>query len=332
MKTIQLFSTCPQSKDLPAGRYLEEVSKVSRWSEAAGCAGMLVYTDNGLVDPWLVSQVVLENTERLAPLVAVQPLYMHPYAAAKKVASYAHLYKRRVFLNMLAGGFKNDLLALGDDTPHDDRYLRTTEYTKIIQGLLQSSEPFSFEGKYYSVKNLKMTPPLPSELLPGIMMSGSSDAGLAAARELDVIAVKYPKPPGEEVAQHETTPPGVRVGIIARETSEEAWRVGLERFPEDRKGQIAHSLAMKTSDSHWHKQLSERTEVAISEDNPYWLGPFKNYLTFCPYLVGSYSRVAKELQSYLDLGFENFILDIPPSEEELAHIRVVFDRVAQVVS
>ena len=29
--------------------------------------------------------------------------------------------------------------------------------------------------------------------------------------------------------------------------------------------------------------------------SPYWLGPFHNYKTFCPYLVGSYERVADEL-------------------------------------
>ena len=50
---------------------------------------------------------------------------------------------------MLAGGFKNDLLALGDDTPHDERYDRTVEYTKIILGLLEGEEPVTIEGKYY---------------------------------------------------------------------------------------------------------------------------------------------------------------------------------------
>jgi alkanesulfonate monooxygenase len=122
------------------------------------------------------------------------------------------------------------------------------------------------------------------------------------------------------------------VGIIARTDSEEAWRIALERFPEDRKGQIAHSLAMKVSDSHWHKQLSDLGERPASEDNPYWLGPFQNYKTFCPYLVGSYERVAEELRRYVELGFETFILDIPPSREELRHIRQVFDRVARIAS
>ena len=50
----------------------------------------------------------------------------------------------------------------------------------------------------------------------------------------------------------------------------------------------------------------------------------QNYKTFCPYLVGSYSRVALELGRYVSLGFRTVILDIPPSREELAHVMKVF--------
>lgn len=329
-RSIQLFSTSPQSKDLSREAYLTEVIKIAQWSEDAGCVGILVYTDNGLVDPWLVAQVILENTRFIAPLVAVQPVYMHPYTAAKMVSSLSYFYDRRIYLNMLAGGFKNDLIALGDDTPHDDRYLRTTEYTQIMQGLL-SGEAVTLEGKYYQVKNLKLSPTLAPELYPGVLISGSSEAGLAASHAINATAIKYPKPSGEEQEQNEPLAPGVRVGIIARDSNEEAWQVANERFPEDRKGQIAHSLAMKVSDSHWHKQLSEVGGEA-SAKNPYWLGPFKNYKTFCPYLVGSYKEVADELSSYLKLGFETFILDIPASQEELKHIRQVFDAVGAVIT
>ena len=113
---IEVFSTCPQSKDVGAAEYLQSVRDVARWSDRAGYRGILVYTDNGIVDPWLVSQVILESTEQLCPLVAIQPVYMHPYTVAKMIATYAYLHDRRLFLNMLAGGFKNDLVALGDDT------------------------------------------------------------------------------------------------------------------------------------------------------------------------------------------------------------------------
>lgn len=322
---IEVFSTCPQSKDIEQAEYLERVGEIARWSEKAGYRGILVYTDNSIADPWLVSQVILEQTETLSPLVAIQPIYMHPYSVAKMITTLGFLHGRRLYLNMLAGGFKNDLLALGDDTPHDERYDRTVEYTRIVLGLLEGKEPVSIEGKYYRTENLKLTPALPTELFPGLLISGSSDAGLAAARAISATAVKYPKPPGEEVDQRsDTVDSGVRVGIVARETGEEAWRVALERFPEDRKGQIAHKLAMKVSDSSWHEQLSEIGENPVSEENPYWLGPFENYKTFCPYLVGSYERVAEEVARYIDLGFGTFILDIPPSEEELDHTAVVF--------
>jgi alkanesulfonate monooxygenase len=231
---------------------------------------------------------------------------------------------------MVAGGFRNDLAALGDHTPHDDRYARTTEYALIMKRLL-AGEAVTLAGRYYSITNLRMTPELAPELQPGFLISGSSEAGRAAAKEIGAIAVKYPKRPGEEDSQ-EGEDAGVRVGIVARPTAEEAWRVARERFPADRKGQIAHKLAMKVSDSQWHLQLSELGNAAEGDEDPYWLWPFENYATFCPYLVGSYEVVAAELQRYMTLGFRAFILDIPPSEEELHHTGVAFDRARAALS
>lgn len=327
-RRLNVFSTCPQSKDVPSSEYLDQVAEVARWSEIAGCKGILVYADNGLCDPWIVSHVIFRHTTDLCPLVAVQPIYMHPYAAAKIVSSYAYLYGRQMYLNMIAGGFKNDLVALNDDTPHDDRYTRLTEYTVILRRLLESPEPVTFEGRYYSVRNLKMTPPLSAELMPGILISGSSEAGLQAARDTGATAIKYPHRPDQEAAlpRDPSLPSGVRVGIIARETTAEAWRVTTERFPADKKGQLLHQLAMKTSDSQWHHQLSDMAKFeSIDPNDPYWLGPFENYKTFCPYLVGSYERVAQEIARYVGVGYETFILDIPPSMEELQHTQLVFE-------
>lgn len=297
-----------------------------------GYAGTLVYTDNGLVDPWLVSQVILENTKRIAPLVAVQPLYMHPYAVAKMIASIGHLYGRRIFLNMLAGGFKNDLTALGDDTPHDERYQKTTEYAQVITGLLRNENGFTFEGRHYQVRNLKMTPPLPPELFPGLLISGSSSAGMAAAKAIGAVGIRYPKPPEEEEGPpHAAAEHGIRVGIIARANTEEAWRIGHRRFPEDRRGELTHELAMKVSDSTWHRQLSDIPKKPTSDRSPYWLHPFRTHKSFCPYLVGDYDATANEVAGYISRGFRTFILDIPTSYDDLEHTRIVFERALESV-
>lgn len=326
---LELFATCPQSKDVAPETYRQRVSEVARWTDRAGYRGILIYTDNQLVDPWLVAQLVIEASDQLCPLIAIQPVYSHPYTTAKLVTSFAHLYGRRVFLNMVAGGFRNDLLRLGDTTEHDERYDRLVEYTEIVKRLLQG-EQVTFGGRYYEVRQLTLTPPLPPELFPGIFVSGSSDAGIDAARAIGATAVKYPKPPHEEMSTAaDGAGIGIRVGVIARDNDELAWKVARARFPEDRAGQVTHALAMKVSDSRWHRQLSDLGTVPPSNENPYWLGPFQNYKTFCPYVVGSYATVALELSRYIELGFETFIVDIPPDAEELEHTALAFERAEQ---
>ena len=320
---IELFSTCPPAPAVVDGDYLKQVIDVAHWSERAGCRGILVYSDNSQVDPWLVAQLIVEHTASLCPLVAVQPVYMHPYTVAKSVASIACLHGRRLYLNMVAGGFKNDLAALGDDTAHDRRYARLTEYTAIIQQLLRGDGPVSHTGEFYKVENLRLSPACPTELLPGVFMSGSSEAGMAAARELGATAIEYPKPvrdyTGPDGGGLES---GIRIGIISREQSDAAWEAAHTRFPEDRRGQLTHQLAMRVSDSVWHKQLSGL--AAQKGESPYWLVPFENYKTMCPYLVGSYREVGEELAGYIAHGYRTFITDVPQVPEELDHIGQAF--------
>lgn len=328
-QAVEIFSTCPPSSRTAREGYHESVREVARWSEEAGCTGILVYADNAQVDPWLVAQIIIQHTATLCPLVAVQPAYMHPYSVAKMVTSLAHLYGRRVYLNMVAGGFSNDLAALNDTTPHDRRYERLVEYTTVIQQLL-GGDVVSYTGEFFTVNKLKLTPPLPPELFPGIFISGSSEAGLAAARAIGATAIKYPKPAGEEAMPPAGISVGVRVGIIAREDEGEAWAIARTRFPEDRRGQLTRQLATKVSDSAWHHQLSGR--VDDGEGSPYWLVPFQNYQTMCPYLVGSETRVAEEIGRYVRAGYRTFILDVPTGPEDLDHVRRVFARTAGAIA
>jgi alkanesulfonate monooxygenase len=323
---LRVYTTCPQSKDHTADAYAAQVAAVSRWSEQTGAHGMLLYTDNGIADPWLVAHEVIRATERLRPLVAIQPVYLHPYAVAKMITTLAFMHGRAVDLNLLAGGFRNDLVALGDETSHDDRYTRLVEYTRIVEGLLRGNT-VTADGRWYTVTNLRLTPALPEELMPGMLISGSSPAGLAAASALRALAVRYPRPVEDEaqdLGQRPAAGVGVRVGVIARASQEEAWQVALERFPPDRRGQLRHKLAMKISDSHWHRDLSRRDEGGENDVHPYWLSPFANGHTYCPYLVGSHERVGGEIARYVAAGFETFILDIPPDEADLRDASAAF--------
>ena len=319
---VRLFTTCPQSKDHPQAEYYERVQNVSKWSDDAGCTGMLIYADNSIIDPWLVAQIVMQETRQLAPLVAVQPVYMHPYSVAKMVASLSFLHRRSLWLNMIAGGFKNDLIALGDNTEHDLRYARLTEYSEVIRRLL-AGDKVTYQGDFYRVQGLPMTPSLPAELMPGFTMAGSSDASRAAARAIGAIAVEYPEPLKSQDIPETVTNRGIRVGIIANKDSDTAWGIAQERFPADRRGQLQHAMAIRVTDSTWQRTLGS---LEHAPGGPYWLWPFKNYSTFCPYLVGDYDTVAAEIARYLDLGYRTFILDIPRSSDDLAVAHEVFHR------
>jgi alkanesulfonate monooxygenase len=321
--TLEIFTTTPPY-DPAMPDYAGRVAETARWSDDAGARGTLVYTDNSLLDPWLVAEKVIQATRRLRPLVAVQPVYMHPYTVAKLVTSLAQLHGRGVDLNLVAGGFKRDLEALGDTTPHDERYARLTDYAIIVRDLLANGGPVTHRGAHFTATALTLKPPLPPELAPKITVSGSSEAGRSAARAIGATPVEYPPP---EIAPRDDRDGGfgVRVGIIARDSAEEAWGIAYERFPPDRKGQLAHRLAMSVSDSSWHHQLAEGARVDGPPDSPYWLVPFENYRTFCPYLVGSHEQVADFLSGYLAAGCDMIILDVPFSAEDMAHASAVLD-------
>ena len=325
---FETFSTCPQSSAVDQHVYLDKVREASRWCDRYGYDGMLVYYDHSLVDPWLVAAEILRVTETLAPLVAVQPTAMPPYSVAKMLASMSHLYERRLYLNMIAGGFKGDLQAIGDETPHDRRYDRLKEFTEIVLGLTDG-DAVTHQGEWYTANALKLAPAIPEELRPGLLMSGSSPAGLATASALGATAIQYPEPAGQETTTApEGTTTGIRVGIIARPDSAEAWRVAHDRFPPNRRGELLHGMAMAKSDSHWHSTLSQLAEESASEGNCYWLGPFQNYDTFCPYLVGSYDEVAPQLGAYWEAGHRTIILDSPRDEDDLSTTAEVLNRVA----
>ena len=324
-RSIRLFSTCPPSSQYQhGGDYLRKVEEMAEWCDDAGLEGILVYTDNSLVDPWQVSQVILSCTSRLAPLVALQPVYMHPYTAAKMVTTFSYLFNRRVYLNMVAGGFRNDLVALDDHAEHDDRYDRIVEYVSIMKWLFEEPGPLTFTGDYYTVKNLILKPRILPALVPEAFVSGTSAAGVAAARKIGATSISYPGTPSGETISRDG-PAGIRIGIIARQESTEAWRIAYERYPIDRKGQLTHAMARRVSDSSWYEQLSELGDRAAEHRSPYWLVPFQNYKTFCPYLVGSYDEVRCDVSKYIREGFRTFILDVPPNREELHHTAVVFD-------
>ena len=152
-KRIEVFTISPRTLD--EKEYWQNIQDVVDWSEKYVCTGVLIFTGNDTyIDPWLVSQSVLMRTRTLEPLIAVNPIYMHPFTAAKMISSFAYLYQRKVWLNLVTGAALTYLDAFSDNLSHDDRYERLFEYALIIDELLAGKGLTSFDGRFYKVSDL----------------------------------------------------------------------------------------------------------------------------------------------------------------------------------
>jgi alkanesulfonate monooxygenase len=318
-REVRVFAINPQTRDLD--RYWREVRTCIHRSAQQGWTGVLLFTGNDTyVEPWLAAQYALAQTESSSPLVAVNPVYMHPYSAAKMVSSLTHLYGRKIYLNMVCGIALSHLDALGDNLSHDERYERLGEYIAIMQSLL-SGKPVSFDGRYYRVSHLRLLPAVPAESWPDFLLAGQSEAAQRVCERVGAIGMRMLQPALERA---HVASRGISFGIVARATREAAWNAARALFPADREAQELLDMSMSNTDSSWKRRLHSVAHLPERTEDGYWLGPFRNFQADCPYFVGSYSRTADLLRGLAEKGVDFVVLDIPAQDEEYEHVGRAF--------
>src|SRR5262245_32696799 len=110
---LRIFPAIPRNSD--STKYVDELMRIARFSDLNGFAGVLLFTGNDVfVEPWSMAQHILTHTSKSSPLIAVNPIYMHPFTVAKFVSSFAQLYARKVYLIMVTGPSICDLRNMGD--------------------------------------------------------------------------------------------------------------------------------------------------------------------------------------------------------------------------
>jgi alkanesulfonate monooxygenase len=312
---LRIFPTISRNRD-PA-RYIDELMRVARFGDRNGFEGVLLFAGNDVVvEPWSMAQHVLVNTKRSSPLVAVNPVYMHPFTVAKMVSSFALLYRRKVYLNMITGTAASDLRGLGDDQSHASRYSRLSEFIFLVRRLLTSARPVDFKGEFYSTNDLLLRPRLPAELVPEFLIAGQSDDAHRVSAEMGCTMMQMLPPDLEQGLRA----PGVNFGIFAREKREQARRAAKLRFPDTTEDRELLKYTMENTESVWKRRLGEAGQNAELHENGYWLLPFLTFQADCPYLVGSYAEIGAKLKSFADKGVGSIILDVIADEEELQHV------------
>jgi alkanesulfonate monooxygenase len=315
-----VYSTAPRDPRRSADQF-GGLTEVARWSEAAGLRGMLIFTDNNSVDPWVIAQYAIERTERLVPLVAVNPEYQDPVSAARMVLALARLRDRGVDLNLVTGSYRPDLRALGCTLDHDRRYDRLVAFGEVMATVLAGASPAAHRSDFYDVRDVAPGPALPRHLTPRVFVAGSSPAAAAAAGGLRAVRLANPRPPDEyDPASAPLAGTAIRIGVLARESHDEAWLVAHERYGTDPTRETFINSSVREDQAHWMRSMFESPESgARPEPEVYWSHPFRVSREYCAYLVGDYAAVGDTLARYRRLGVNALVLSRPSNVDDLHH-------------
>jgi alkanesulfonate monooxygenase len=310
--------------------YLRDLACVATLSETYGFTGVLLFSDNSTqVDPWMAAAELLRQTKTISPLVAANPTYMHPFAAAKMIASLTHLYERRIYLNMITGTALSHLEAIGDRLSHDERYGRLLEYIIIGKHLLESQKPLRYEGAYYKVNDLLLPAGIAKKYMPEFFMAGRSEAARDICQKTGSTGIQMLSANLADGIQNTS---GLHFGIVTRPTEQEAWEAARSLYRSSAEDQEIMLYSMQNTDSSWKRKMRQELEQAPSGKKEFWLEPFANAAADCPFLVGSYSAIAKQLKEFSERGITTLIIDIAASEAEFFHASCALREAGMAIS
>ena len=305
-RKIYLFTHPHRSYDIAT--YHRNHFNMMQWSEEFGAEAMLCSTSSyDYYEPWVWGQHLLEKTNHLSPIIAINPIYIHPFAAARFIASFSNLFQRKIWVNFITGSAEADLSQSGDSLNHDERYERLNEFAQIVQLLISQKTPVTFSGKYYQIHKSTLTVNLDLDLFPGFLLSGESSSAQILSEKLGYPNVKMLEPGGNINLINKS----VALGIVTRKSTELARKNYLIHYPADRFGKKLLEMSMLTNHTQWKTRLFDELKSRSFEDSLYDLHSFENKYADCPFLVGSYQDVADRIRQYLEAGVHSFILTLP---------------------
>jgi alkanesulfonate monooxygenase len=306
------------------------LSQIARAAESLGFDGALIPTGRSCEDPWVTASSLIPLTRKLKFLVAVRPGIMSPTVAARMAASFDRHSNGRLLINVVAGGDPVELAGDGCWLSHDERYEAASEFLDVWKGVL-SGQVVDLEGKHITVKGAQQLFPTASQPHPPVYFGGSSPAAHdLAARHVDLY-LSWGEPLGEvakkiadlrqrAAAYGRTLRFGLRVHVIVRDSTEEAWRAAdalISKLDDQVIANAQHTLGRADSEGQRrmapvHGGRRDRLEIAPN----LWAGVGLVRGGAGTALVGDGPTVAARLREYAELGIDTFVLSGYPHLDE----------------
>jgi alkanesulfonate monooxygenase len=309
---------------------LAYIGQIARASDDLGYAGVLLPTGRSCEDAWAVASAMLPLTRQLKFLVAIRPGIISPTAAARLTATVDRLSEGRLLINVVTGGDPAEAEGDGVFLDHDERYVATHEFLQVWRRVL-AQETVTFEGKHIKVRGAKVLYPPVQKPHPPLYFGGSSEPAHELAAEHVDVYLTWGEPPADvakkvtemkrrAAARGRTLRFGIRLHVIVRENTEQAWRYANEllRYVDDKTIATAQATFARL-DSEGQRRMSalhggRRENLEVSPN--LWAGVGLVRGGAGTALVGSAEVVAERMLEYRELGIETFILSGYPHLEE----------------
>jgi alkanesulfonate monooxygenase len=328
--------TSEVATDIRPGRFgpFAALDQIITAAEITGYDGVIAPYDPEGEESWIVAGNALRQTRLARVGVEFHPGFGTPVYASKVSATLQRLSGDRLDWHVVVETTADDDRSRGDRTDVAEKYRRADEFLTVAKGVWTgrgargggfAGGEFNFAGDFYDVINGGFDEAVDGHAFPTVYLSGNSESALdLSARHGDVhlfdLATSDPVPLTElserATAAGRTVTAGLRLPIIARETSDEAWARLHRQW-----GEVFDDVSDVSDRRHGDvtfagfEHLGHRSSVG---------------------LVGSYVDVAQYISDLASTGFEVFVLSGVPHIEELhrgaEHLLFLADRDARVLA
>lgn len=326
------------SGDRPAT--LKYLNQIGAAAESNGFEAVLTPTGAWCEDAWLTTAMMIDTTETLKFLVALRPGLLSPTLAAQMAATFQWQSGGRLLLNVVTGGEDHEQRRFGDFLDKNQRYERCGEFLDVTRRLWANDGPVSFDGKYIKVEEaaLQRHP----DPVPPIFFGGSSPAAGTVASQFADTYLTWGEPAAAVASkiawirdlaevQGRTLDYGIRLHVISRDTSEQAWAEA------DRLLGALDPKTIEAAQESLSRSVSEgqrRMRELHGGGSAYTAGADARSLEIAPNLwtgvglvrggagtalVGSHEEVADRIAEYASIGLDHFVLSGYPHLEEAYH-------------
>jgi len=267
------------------------------------------------LDAWSTAAALAAVTERIELMVAVRPNFHQPALFAKQAANIDRVSGGRLSLNVVSSWWADEARQYGlQFDQHDDRYARTSEWLKVVDGLW-TEKRFSFAGDRYRLEDA-ICEPKPAER-PTIYAGGESEAAKT------LIATQC-----DAYVMH-----GDPVEAVAAKIADMKQRREVAGGPPMQFGMAAYAI-VRDSEAEAEAELERIT--ALPPEPPAGFDNFDQWLSgtqlerelklqeysvsnrgLRPRLVGTPEQIREKILAYEAVGLDLLLLQMSPQAEEM---------------